>query len=94
VSQVPSESVPTASVFFVSRRLSPVVTADKKSVYQSGGPSKYDPRYNQDGKSAPLVLPPAYGLAQVKNETYTAEGPISYWNVYVAVTDGRAGQLL
>jgi hypothetical protein len=32
------------------------------------------------------VIPPAYGLAQVKNETYTAEGPISYWNAYVAVT--------
>jgi mono/diheme cytochrome c family protein len=32
------------------------------------------------------VLPPAYGLADIKNETYTAEGPISYWNNYVAVT--------
>ena len=32
------------------------------------------------------MLPPAYGLANVKNETYTAEGPISYWNAYVAVT--------
>jgi cytochrome c peroxidase len=31
-------------------------------------------------------LPPAHGLAQVENETYTAEGPISYWNAYVAVT--------
>ena len=50
------------------------------------GPGKYDPRFNQDGKSTPLVLPPAYGLADVKNETYTAEGPISYWNAYVAVT--------
>ena len=39
-----------------------------------------------DGKNTPLVLPPAYGLAQVRNETYTAEGPISYWNSYVAVT--------
>jgi mono/diheme cytochrome c family protein len=66
--------------------LSPVLAADKKAVYQSWGPGKYDPRYNQDGKSTPLVLPPAYGLAQVKNETYTAEGPISYWNAYVAVT--------
>ena len=46
----------------------------------------YDPRFNFDGKSTPLVLPPAHGLAQVKNETYTAEGPISYWNAYVAVT--------
>ena len=31
-------------------------------------------------------FPPAYGLAAIKNETYTAEGPISYWNAYVAVT--------
>ena len=66
--------------------LSPVLAADKKAVYQSWGPGKYDPRYNKDGKNTPLVLPPAYGLAQVKNETYTAEGPISYWNAYVAVT--------
>jgi len=66
--------------------LSPELAADKKAVYQSWGPGKYDPRYNQDGKNTPLVLPPAYGLAQIKNETYTAEGPISYWNAYVAVT--------
>src|SRR5688500_3192910 len=66
--------------------LSPVLDAGKKAVYQSWGPGKYDPRYNHDGKSTPLVLPPAYGLAQITNETYTAEGPISYWNAYVAVT--------
>jgi mono/diheme cytochrome c family protein len=66
--------------------LSPALTAEQKKVYTSWGPGKYDPRYNQDGKNTPLVLPPAYGLANVKNETYTAEGPISYWNAYVAVT--------
>ena len=66
--------------------LSPAIPPAKKAVYQSWGPGKYDPRYNQDGKSTPLVLPPAYGLAQVTNETCTAEGPISYWNAYVAVT--------
>jgi hypothetical protein len=66
--------------------LSPVLSADKKAVYNSWGPGKYDPRYNQDGKNTPLVIPPAYGLADIKNETYTAEGPISYWNAYVAVT--------
>lgn len=66
--------------------LSPALPADKKAVYASWGPGKYDPRYNQDGKNTPLVIPPAYGLAQVKNATYTAEGPISYWNAYVAVT--------
>jgi cytochrome c5 len=66
--------------------LSPVLTTDQKKVYSSWGPGKYDPRYNQDGKNTPLVIPPAYGLAKIKNETYTAEGPISYWNAYVAVT--------
>jgi mono/diheme cytochrome c family protein len=66
--------------------LSPVLSADKKAVYESWGPGKYDPRFNLDGKNTPLVIPPAYGLAQVKNVTYTAEGPISYWNAYVAVT--------
>jgi mono/diheme cytochrome c family protein len=66
--------------------LSPAITAAQKAVYNSWGPGKYDPRYNIDGKSTPLVLPPAYGLAAVKNEVFTAEGPISYWNAYVAVT--------
>ena len=66
--------------------LSPAITPAQKAVYSSWGPGKYDPRFNIDGKSTPLVLPPAYGLARVKNETYTAEGPISYWNSYVAVT--------
>ena len=66
--------------------LSPVLSADKKAVYASWGPGRYDPRYNQDGNNTPLVLPPVYGLAQVRNETYTADGPISYWNAYVAVT--------
>jgi mono/diheme cytochrome c family protein len=66
--------------------LSPALPQDKKTVYNGWGPGKYDPRFNIDGKNTPLVLPPAYGLAKIKNETYTAEGPISYWNAYVAVT--------
>jgi len=66
--------------------LSPAITAEQKAVYNSWGPGKYDPRFNLDGKSTPLELPPAYGLARVRSETYTAEGPISYWNAYVAVT--------
>ena len=66
--------------------LSPAITPAQRAVYSSWGKGKYDPRYNLDGKSTPLVLPPAYGLASVKNETYTAEGPLSYWNAYVAIT--------
>jgi cytochrome c553 len=66
--------------------LSPALDAEKKKVYQSWGPGKYDPRYNQDGKNFPVLIPPAYGLAKVHNTTYTADGDISYWNSYVSVT--------
>lgn len=66
--------------------LSPAITPAQRVVYSSWGAGKYDPRFNIDGKNTPLVLPPAYGLSRVTNETYTAEGPISYWNQYVAVT--------
>jgi len=66
--------------------LSPAVNPATKAVLNSWGPGKYDPRFNIDGKNTPLVLPPAYGLLGVERETYTAEGPVSYWNAYVAVT--------
>ena len=66
--------------------LSPAVDAATKAVLNSWGPGKYDPRINFDGKNTPLVLPPAYGLRGVDKETFTAEGPVSYWNAYVAVT--------
>ena len=66
--------------------LSPALTAAQKSVYNSWGPGHYDPRYNIDGKNTPIVIPPAYGLNGVDKETFTGEGPVSYWNAYVAVT--------
>jgi len=66
--------------------LSPAVAENVKAVLRTWGPGKYDPRINFDGRSTPLVLPPAYGLLGVDKETYTAEGPVSYWNAYVAVT--------
>jgi hypothetical protein len=66
--------------------LSPALTPAQKAVYSSWGPGKYDPRFNIDGKNVPLVLPPAFGLRHVAKETYTADGPVSYWNDYVAVT--------
>jgi mono/diheme cytochrome c family protein len=71
--------------------LSPALDAAKKAVYNSWGPGKYDPRFNQDGINGPLVLPPAYGLAGIDSETFTGDGDasrggVSYWNRYVAVT--------
>jgi mono/diheme cytochrome c family protein/cytochrome c5 len=70
--------------------LSPAVDAATKAVLNSWGPGKYDPRINFDGQNTPLVLPPAYGLLGVDKETFTAEGPVSYWNAYVAVTQMHA----
>jgi hypothetical protein len=64
----------------------PIYSEEQKAILRSWPKGTYDPRFNFDGKSTPLVLPPAHGLARVDNETYSAEGPISYWNAYVAVT--------
>ena len=66
--------------------LSPALPAAQKAIYNSWGPGRYDPRFNIDGISTPLVIPPAYGLSGVPFETFTGDGPISYWNAYVAVT--------
>src|SRR5262245_26074235 len=70
--------------------LSPAVSPALKTILRSWGPGKYDPRVNVDGQNTPLVIPPAYGLLGVDKETYTAEGPVSYWNAYVAVTQMHA----
>jgi mono/diheme cytochrome c family protein len=66
--------------------LSPALTAAQKAVYTSWGPGRYDPRFNIDGKNIPVVLPPAFGLRNVKKEIYTGDDTISYWNAYVAIT--------
>ena len=52
----------------------------------SWGPGRYDAYWNHDGLNDPTVIPPAYGLDDVPVETFTGEGPVSYWNAYVAVT--------
>src|SRR3989441_11467714 len=66
--------------------LSPVLPAAVKAVFHSWGPGKYDAEFNRDGINSPVVIPPAFGLHGVALETYTGEGPVSYWNAYVAVT--------
>ena len=57
-----------------------------QAVLTSWGPGMYDAYWNQDGINNPQVIPPAWGLAGVDLETFTGEGPVSYWNSYVAVT--------
>lgn len=74
--------------------LSPALDEATKTEFRSWGPGKYDPRHHAfDGTniiplnspSLPIVIPPIYGLKGVEFETFTADGPISYWNSYVGV---------
>jgi mono/diheme cytochrome c family protein len=74
--------------------LSPALDAATKAEFNKWGPGKYDPRHHAfDGMnliplnspSLPIVIPPIYGLQGVGFETFTGDGPISYWNSYVGV---------
>ena len=75
--------------------LSPALDGDTKAVLNSWGPGKYDPRRQIfDGKniiplnnpSLPVVIPSIFGLKGVGFETFTGDGPISYWNAYVGIS--------
>ena len=75
--------------------LSPALDDKLKAEFAKWGPGKYDPRHHAfDGTkivplnspSIPVVIPPAYGLRDVGFETYTGDGPISYWNAYVGIS--------
>jgi mono/diheme cytochrome c family protein len=75
--------------------LSTALTSAQRAAYQSWGPGRYDPRFNIDGKSAPVVIPPAYGLRDSPHATYTGDGDVRYWNNYVAVTQmGGQGEFV
>ena len=74
--------------------LSPVLDEATKADFRTWGPGKYDPRHHffdgtnivpLNSPSLPIVIPPIYGLKGVGYETFTADGPISYWNSYVGV---------
>jgi mono/diheme cytochrome c family protein len=74
--------------------LSPALPANVKAEFRAWGTGKYDPRHHAfDGTSLiplnspslPIVIPSIYGLKGVGFETFTADGPISYWNSYVGV---------
>jgi hypothetical protein len=75
--------------------LSPALDPALKTEFSTWGPGRYDPRHHAfDGTNIiplnsptlPVLIPPAYGLRGVGFETYTGDGPISYWNSYVGVS--------
>ena len=74
--------------------LSPALPDALKEEFRTWGPGKYDPRHHAfDGTnlialnspSSPIVIPSIFGLKGVGFETFTGDGPISYWNSYVGV---------
>jgi mono/diheme cytochrome c family protein len=74
--------------------LSPALDDATRTEFQAWGPGKYDPRHHAfngvrllslHSPSVPIVIPPIYGLKGVGFETFTGDGPISYWNSYVGV---------
>ena len=67
--------------------LTPGLPDELRPVYASWPAGFFDPRFNIDGISDPIVIPPAYGLNGVSLETFTGEGPVSYWNAYVAILE-------
>jgi hypothetical protein len=75
--------------------LSPALPEALKAEFRTWRPGRYDPRHHAfDGMnllplnspSLPVEIPSIYGLRNVGFETYTADGPISYWNSYVGVS--------
>ncbi len=75
--------------------LSPAVPDDLKTEFRKWGPGMYDPRHHifdgtnlitLNSPSVPIVIPSIYGLKDAFFETFTADGPISYWNSYVGVS--------
>ena len=62
-----------------------------KAVLNSWGPGRFDASlfidgkaFRPDGKSASVLIPPAFGLAGVNLHTWTGWGGVSHWNAFVA----------
>ena len=65
--------------------------ATLRKVLNSWGPGKFDAEvfldgkaFRPDGKSAAVLIPPAFGLAGVNLHTWTGWGSVTHWNAFVA----------
>jgi hypothetical protein len=85
------------AIVALAPNLQPVATllgtdvATVKSVLNTWGPGKFDAElfldakgFRPDGKSAAVLIPPAFGLAGVNLHTWTGWGSVTYWNAFVA----------
>ena len=65
--------------------------ATVRAVLNSWGPGRFDAElfldgkaFRPDGKTAAVLIPPAFGLAGVNLHTWTGWGSVTYWNAFVA----------
>jgi hypothetical protein len=85
------------AIVSLAPRLEPVAqvlgtdVATVRAVLNSWGPGKFDAvlfldgkAFRPDGKSASVLIPPAFGLAGVNLHTFTGWGSVPYWNALVA----------
>jgi hypothetical protein len=68
--------------------------ATVRAVLAAWGPGKFDAElfldgkgFRPDGKTAAVLIPPAFGLAGVNLHTWTGWGSVPYWNAFVAVLE-------
>ena len=87
------------AIVSLAPRLGPVAqllgvdVATVRAVLASWGPGRYDAElfldgkpFRPDGKTAAVLIPPAFGLAGVNLHTSTGWGSVAHWNALVAVT--------
>src|SRR4030095_7417484 len=85
------------AIVSLAPRLEPVANllgtdvATVRRVLNSWGPGRFDAElfidgkaFRPDGKSASVLIPPAFGLAGVNLHTWTGWGGVSHWNAFVA----------
>ena len=65
--------------------------ATVRKLLESWGPGHFDAElaldgkpFRPDGKTAAVLIPPAFGLAGVNLHTWTGWGSVTYWNAFVA----------
>jgi hypothetical protein len=68
--------------------------ATVRVVLAAWGPGRFDAELfldgkgiRPDGKTAAVLIPPAFGLAGVNLHTWTGWGSVPYWNAFVAVLE-------
>ena len=89
-----SMSAPSSRSRRASRRWPALLGTDVatvRAVLNSWGPGRFDAvlfmdgkAFRPDGKSASVLIPPAFGLAGVNLHTWTGWGGVSHWNAFVA----------